>query len=169
MKSKDYQEFTEKFKPKLTTDDCITLDAVYDAVLGWVCKEYGVTPEQVVRPFWPGMDYQKAEYPEGCVVVDNPPFSILAGQRNQVFSVCAQPDGVERTQKRDASESPDLQWRRHLRKRRKGENRICDQFRRRGNGAADRSGTGQDRECSQCSGAGGAKQEEKPAQVYLPG
>lgn len=78
MKSKDYQEFTEKFKPKLTTDDCITPDAVYDAVLGWVCKEYGVTPEQVVRPFWPGMDYQKAEYPEGCVVVDNPPFSILA-------------------------------------------------------------------------------------------
>lgn len=48
MKSKDYQEFTEKFKPKLTTDDCITPDAVYDAVLGWVCKEYGVTPEQVV-------------------------------------------------------------------------------------------------------------------------
>lgn len=78
MKSRDYQEFTEKFKPKLTTDDCITPDAVYEAVLGWVCREYGVEPGRVVRPFWPGMDFQAAEYPAGCVVVDNPPFSILA-------------------------------------------------------------------------------------------
>lgn len=32
----------------------------------------------MVRPFWPGADYEAMEYPEGCVVVDNPPFSILA-------------------------------------------------------------------------------------------
>ena len=78
MKSKDYQEFTEKFKPKLTTDDCITPDEVYETVLEWVCREYGVRREQVLRPFWPGMDYQEAEYPAECVVVDNPPFSILS-------------------------------------------------------------------------------------------
>ena len=31
-----------------------------------------------LRPFWPGGDYEHFDYPEGCVVVDNPPFSILA-------------------------------------------------------------------------------------------
>ena len=78
MKSRTYDEFIEKFKPKLTTDDCATPPLVYEAVLGWVCEEYGVRPEQVVRPFWPGLEYTEAEYPEGCVVVDNPPFSILS-------------------------------------------------------------------------------------------
>ena len=32
----------------------------------------------IVCPFWPGADYGRLEYPDGCVVVDNPPFSILA-------------------------------------------------------------------------------------------
>jgi hypothetical protein len=32
----------------------------------------------MVRPFYPGGDYQHETYPKGCVVVDNPPFSILA-------------------------------------------------------------------------------------------
>ena len=77
-KSKTYEEFIGKFKPKLTTDDCATPELVYDAVLGWVVKEYGIDPKCVVRPFWPGLDYQQQEYPEGCVVVDNPPFSILS-------------------------------------------------------------------------------------------
>ena len=31
-----------------------------------------------MRPFWPGLDYQQQDYPDGCVVVDNPPFSILS-------------------------------------------------------------------------------------------
>ena len=77
-KSKTYEEFVEKFKPKLTTDDCATPEPVYDVVLGWVVKEYGIDPKSVLRPFWPGLDYQQQEYPDGCVVVDNPPFSILA-------------------------------------------------------------------------------------------
>lgn len=77
-KSKTYEEFVEKFKPKLTTDDCATPEPVYDAVLGWVVKEYGIDPKSVLRPFWPGLDYQQQEYPDGCVVVDNPPFSILS-------------------------------------------------------------------------------------------
>lgn len=77
-KSKTYEEFVEKFKPKLTTDDCATPELVYDAVLGWVAKEYGIDPKSVLRPFWPGLDYQQQEYPDGCVVVDNPPFSILS-------------------------------------------------------------------------------------------
>ncbi len=73
-----YKDFKDKFKPKKTTDDCYTPQLVYDAVAQWVAKEYGVNPEVFVRPFWPGGDYQEADYPDGCTVVDNPPFSILA-------------------------------------------------------------------------------------------
>ena len=77
-KSKTYEEFVEKFKPKLTTDDCATPPLVYEAVLGWACKEYGIDPSKVIRPFWPGQDYTAVDYPAGCVVLDNPPFSILS-------------------------------------------------------------------------------------------
>ena len=31
-----------------------------------------------MRPFWPGGDYQKEYYPADCLVLDNPPFSILS-------------------------------------------------------------------------------------------
>ena len=78
MKSKTYEEFVEKFKPKLTTDDCFTPPPVYEAVKNWVCREYGIDDSQIVRPFWPGGDYENSEYPEGCVVVDNPPFSKIS-------------------------------------------------------------------------------------------
>jgi len=74
----EYQDFVDKFKPKKTTDDCYTPDNIFEAVVGWVSKEYGVQAEQIVRPFYPGGDYVRHNYPEGCVVVDNPPFSILA-------------------------------------------------------------------------------------------
>lgn len=32
----------------------------------------------VVRPFWPGRDFENYDYPADCVVIDNPPFSIMA-------------------------------------------------------------------------------------------
>lgn len=32
----------------------------------------------VVRPFWPGGDFENFDYPADCVVIDNPPFSIMA-------------------------------------------------------------------------------------------
>lgn len=73
-----YGEFVDKFKPKLTTDDCYTPQAVYDAVRDWACAEYGLEPSDIVRPFKPGGDYAAEEYPDGCVVLDNPPFSILS-------------------------------------------------------------------------------------------
>ena len=76
--SDEYAAFLEKFKPKKTTDDCYTPDNVYLAVLKWVISEYGIDPHNVVRPFWPGGDYEREKYPEGCTVVDNPPFSIIA-------------------------------------------------------------------------------------------
>ena len=43
----------------------------------WACKEYGIDPAKIVRPFYPGGDYEHYDYPEGAVVLDNPPFSIL--------------------------------------------------------------------------------------------
>lgn len=76
--SKEYLEFIDKFAPKTTTDDCFTPPLVYDAVRDWVCKEYGVDKDKIVRPFYPGGDYQNFYYSNGAVVVDNPPFSILS-------------------------------------------------------------------------------------------
>lgn len=74
----EYQAFKEKFEQKKTTDDCYTPELVYEAVADWVANEYGLNRRNFVRPFYPGGDYQKEKYQKGCVVVDNPPFSILA-------------------------------------------------------------------------------------------
>lgn len=74
----DYDGFCEKFKPKKTTDDCYTPPAVYNAVLNWVRWRFRLGNAPIVRPFYPGGDYEAYDYPEGCVVVDNPPFSIYS-------------------------------------------------------------------------------------------
>ena len=76
--NEEYNSFVEKFEEKKTTDDCYTPDEVYDAVADFVADEYKTDKKNFVRPFYPGGDYQKFRYPKGCVVVDNPPFSILA-------------------------------------------------------------------------------------------
>lgn len=76
--SPEYQAFVEKFKPKKTTDDCYTPELVYDAVADFVAKRYGLDRSTFLRPFYPGGDYKKETYAPGAVVVDNPPFSILA-------------------------------------------------------------------------------------------
>ena len=74
----NYQAFVDKFKPKKTTDDCYTTDEIFAVIVDYVREKYGVTPDRIVRPFWPGQDYREIDYPDGCVVVDNPPFSILS-------------------------------------------------------------------------------------------
>ena len=76
----DYDSFVAKFSkeaPK-TTDDCFTPPAVYQAVLDWLGTKVDLTGKDIIRPFYPGGDYQATEYTENSVVVDNPPFSILA-------------------------------------------------------------------------------------------
>lgn len=73
-----YEEFVKKFEPKKTTDDCYTPHGVYAVIKDWACKEYGIDPAKIVRPFYPGGDYENFDYPEGAVVLDNPPFSILS-------------------------------------------------------------------------------------------
>lgn len=74
----DYEGFVEKFKPKKTTDDCYTPPAVYDYVLQYVTDHCDIGGMTVVRPFYPGGDYENLIYPDNCVVIDNPPFSIIA-------------------------------------------------------------------------------------------
>lgn len=74
----DYNEFVDKFKPKKTTDDCYTPNAIYDVVKDWAVNEYHLEGRKIIRPFYPNGDYQKEEYPKDCVVIDNPPFSILS-------------------------------------------------------------------------------------------
>lgn len=76
----DYDAFVAKFNadaPK-TTDDCLTPQPIYDAILEWLKERVDLDGRCIVRPFYPGGDYKNYEYPENCVVVDNPPFSILA-------------------------------------------------------------------------------------------
>ena len=74
----EYQAFLEKFEPKKTTDDCYTPPIVYDAVADYVAEKYGVSKDCFVRPFVPQGDYQAEKYKTTDIVVDNPPFSILA-------------------------------------------------------------------------------------------
>jgi hypothetical protein len=51
---------------------------VYEEIKNWACREYGIDPDKIVRPFYPGGDYERFDYSDGRVVVDNPPFSILS-------------------------------------------------------------------------------------------
>ena len=74
----EYNAFVEKFKPKKTTDDCYTPEPVYNAVRDYVCERWKIDPAKIVRPFWPGGDYERFDYPPDCVVLDNPPFSIVS-------------------------------------------------------------------------------------------
>lgn len=74
----EYQEFLKKFEAKKTTDDCYTPDNIYDAVRDWAAEKYEIGNAAIVRPFYPGGDYKSEKYPSGCVVIDNPPFSIIS-------------------------------------------------------------------------------------------
>lgn len=74
----DYAGFVEKFKPKKTTDDCYTPEAVYDVVVRYVGRHIDLSGLNIVRPFYPGGDYEAVEYTAKDIVIDNPPFSILS-------------------------------------------------------------------------------------------
>ena len=74
----EYQAFLEKFEAKKTTDDCYTPDNIYNAVKKWCVEKYGLQGKKFIRPFYPNGDYQKEDYSGDCVVIDNPPFSIIS-------------------------------------------------------------------------------------------
>lgn len=75
--SDEYENFIDKFQEKKTTDDCYTPQNVYDAVKEYVVKKYNLGGREIIRPFYPGGDYQSYKYPGNCIVIDNPPFSII--------------------------------------------------------------------------------------------
>lgn len=76
-KFEDYEGFAEKFKPKKTTDDCYTPQPVYNALLKWIDENVmPLSGVEIVRPFYPGGDYEHFDYKPEAVVIDNPPFSI---------------------------------------------------------------------------------------------
>lgn len=77
-KMTDYEGFVDKFVSKKTTDDCYTPQAVYDEVLRFVGELTDISKRDIIRPFWPGGNYERHDYPDNCIVVDNPPFSIYA-------------------------------------------------------------------------------------------
>ena len=74
----DYEGFVDKFEPKKTTDDCYTPSEIFDCVLHFLATKFDLNNKEVIRPFFPGGDYESVDYPHGCVVVDNPPFSIIS-------------------------------------------------------------------------------------------
>lgn len=75
--TQDYETFVKKFEPKKTTDDCYTPPGIYDIIKDYVCTRWGINPDTIMRPFYPGGNYENEDY-TGKVVVDNPPFSILS-------------------------------------------------------------------------------------------
>ena len=80
MTSEEYYNWLSKFEAKKTTDDCYTPPLVYEAVVEYVDKEIiSLDGLNVVRPFYPGGDYQKdaQSYDDKTIVIDNPPFSII--------------------------------------------------------------------------------------------
>lgn len=74
-----YEDFIKKFtqgNPK-TTDDCYTPKEVWEVVASYVENKLGYNRVEFIRPFYPGGDYKQEDYSQG-IVVDNPPFSIMA-------------------------------------------------------------------------------------------
>ena len=70
-------EFGKSKEQPKPSDECYTPPEVYRVVLDYCIEHYNIDPEQVIRPFKPGGDYTREDY-AGKVVIDNPPFSILA-------------------------------------------------------------------------------------------
>lgn len=73
----DYDAFLDKFEVKKTTDDCYTPKEVMEIIINYVNEKYSLTGKKIIRPFYPGGDFESIEYTEDMVVIDNPPFSII--------------------------------------------------------------------------------------------
>lgn len=73
----DYDAFLDKFEDKKTTDDCYTPKEVMDIIVNYVNKKYPLNGKNIIRPFYPGGDYESIDYSDDMIVIDNPPFSII--------------------------------------------------------------------------------------------
>ena len=73
----DYDAFLDKFEAKKTTDYCYTPKEVMDIVINYVNEKYPLAGKKIIRPFFPGGDFESVDYTNDMVVIDNPPFSII--------------------------------------------------------------------------------------------
>ena len=75
---RDYESYVAKFvEGPNTTDDTFTPRDIYEAVVEYVGTVVDLSDKVILRPFYPGGDYENAEYPDNGVVIDNPPFSLF--------------------------------------------------------------------------------------------
>lgn len=81
----DYDGFVEKFKPKLTTDDCYTPPQIYEIIKNWAVEKYGLQGRTILRPFKPGGDYEAEEYSEGCTTAESPTKWELSEREKQII------------------------------------------------------------------------------------
>lgn len=74
----------KKFDAKKTTDDCYTPEAVYDVVKRWAMAHAAepFTEAQIVRPFWPGGDYENEDYR-----VIRPPSGLSVRELFRIFAL----------------------------------------------------------------------------------
>lgn len=79
-KQMDYAAYVKKFLPNYvyTTDDTFTPPKVYQAVIDWLTMEGKTQGRRILRPFYPGGDFEAIDYKPGDFVVDNPPFSQMS-------------------------------------------------------------------------------------------
>lgn len=79
-KQMDYAAYVKKFLPNYvyTTDDTFTPPKVYQAVIDWLTMEGKTQGRRILRPFYPGGDFEAIDYQPGDFVVDNPPFSQMS-------------------------------------------------------------------------------------------
>ena len=74
----DYDGFLQKLEVKKTTDDCYTPKEVMDIIINYVNDKYPLKDKKIIRPFFPDGDFESIDYSGDCVVIDNPPFSIVS-------------------------------------------------------------------------------------------
>jgi hypothetical protein len=74
----DYDGFLQKLEVKKTTDDCYTPKEVMDIIINYVNDKYPLKGKKIIRPFFPDGDFESIDYSGDCVVIDNPPFSIVS-------------------------------------------------------------------------------------------
>ena len=72
-----YDDFLDKFEDKKTTDDCYTPPEAFEIILNYVKEKCGIYGCEIIRPFFTDGNYEDIDYPENCIVIDNPPFSII--------------------------------------------------------------------------------------------
>lgn len=67
-----------KYNSRKVNDEFITPPEVYEIVKNYFIKEFNIdeTKTRIIRPFYPGGDFEKEDYSGDCLVLDNPPFSL---------------------------------------------------------------------------------------------